>query len=166
MRLWKRADTPQKGKRLRQSQRAQGRETPMDGEVSLLNVGEGDIKLSFDPANLAERIRAARVVRDMLRRGFALLVEVDDGNGGKVFARAKDFDENHCVYIVADFDGAVAATEDSKEEPHAKSGQGQTEEPPATSPAAPRKGRKAGTTTKRIPAETTRAVAVGRSAGG
>ena len=32
------------------------------GEVGILNVGAGDIRLSFDPANEAERIRAARIV--------------------------------------------------------------------------------------------------------
>ena len=32
----------------------------MTGDVGILNVGAGDVKLSFDTRNPAERIRAAR----------------------------------------------------------------------------------------------------------
>lgn len=39
----------------------------MNGEVGVLNVGAGDTKLSFDPSNQADRIRAARIVKDMSR---------------------------------------------------------------------------------------------------
>lgn len=49
------------------------------GSVGILNVGTGDIRLAFDKNNPAECIRAARIVKDMLRRGFALLVEVEPG---------------------------------------------------------------------------------------
>lgn len=146
------------------------------GAVGILNVGDGDLRLSFDKSNPAERIRAARVVRDMLRRGFALLVEVDV-DGEKKFARATDFDEEHCVYIVADFDSAVAAQQDRLEESNGQQSQAPASaEEGAGAPAAeggaapaqsaaPSQRAKRGAT-KRIPAEGARAVAVGRTAGG
>ena len=83
----------------------------MTGTVGILNVGAGDTKLSFDPKNPAERIRAARIVRDMLRRGYALLVEVAPGE----YQRATDFDEARCEYIIADFDPVTAAEADAAE---------------------------------------------------
>ena len=49
----------------------------MNGTVQILNVAAGDIELRFDPANMGERIRASRIVTDMLRRGYALLVETE-----------------------------------------------------------------------------------------
>mgnify|MGYP002142381953 CR=1 FL=1 len=48
----------------------------MVGTVAILNVSAGDTKLTFDPKMPAEVARAAKVVKDMLRRGFALLVVV------------------------------------------------------------------------------------------
>ena len=80
------------------------------GTVGVLNVGAGDTKLSFDPTNPAERIRAARIVKDMIRRGYALLIEVEKNPQGEpVYKRATDFDENTCEYIIADFDPVTAA---------------------------------------------------------
>ena len=76
----------------------------MPATIGILNVGAGDTKLTFDPTNPAEMIRSARIVRDMLRRGYALLVEVDDGKGGKGYRRVHDFEESTCSYIIADFE--------------------------------------------------------------
>lgn len=71
----------------------------MPGNLEILNVQGGDVKINFDTTDCAEAIRAKRVITDMLRRGYALLVEVD----GK-FQRILEFDEKHGEYIVADFD--------------------------------------------------------------
>lgn len=126
------------------------------GEVGILNVGAGDIRLNFDPANPAERIRAARIVADMLRRGYALLVEVEE-NGKKFYQRALEFREDRCEYVIADFDGSRA---DSPEPPiEQEAAHVEDPEPEEASPRA-RRGRKA------VKAEHARAVAVGRSAGG
>jgi hypothetical protein len=140
----------------------------MSGEVGILNVGAGDTKLSFDPKNPAERIRAARIVKDMIRRGYALLIEVDDGNGGKVTRRATDFDENTCEYIIADFDPIIAAQADRADQSiqerkidvtesfgkaEIKTAQGKT------------KGRPKGST-RRVDAGSTTGVSVARTAGG
>lgn len=53
------------------------------GEVGVLNVGAGDTRLMFDKSNPADCIRAARIVKDMLRRGYALLIEVGKDADGK-----------------------------------------------------------------------------------
>lgn len=129
----------------------------MDGTVSILSVGSGDTKISFDPSNAAERIRAARIVADMLRRGYALLVEVER-RGKKSFQRVKEFREDLCEYIIADLDPVSALTADV-EEGYAKE---------AAAAHAPKAGRapRGKLRTRPIPAEKARAVAVPRSAGG
>lgn len=142
-----------------------GRMPTEAGTVGILNVGDGDTKLSFDPRNPAERIRAARIVRDMLRRGYALLIEVEH-NGEKVFTRATDFREDVCEYVIADLDPVAAAAADAaEEEAHAKQDQAQ---PAGESPAqeAPRRGRGRPPKQVAVPAETARAVVVAPVAGG
>jgi hypothetical protein len=120
------------------------------GTVGILNVGAGDTKLSFDPNNPAERIRAARVVKDMIRRGYALLIQREPGGP---FVRATDFDENVCEYVIADFDPLQAAEADQHDEEETQQ--------PAAAPGAARKATK-----KRVKAESVRAVSVAPSAGG
>lgn len=128
----------------------------MAGELCILNVGVGDTKLTFDKRNPAETIRAGRIVRDMLRRGYALLVQSGtDSDGKAIYSRAIDFDENAGEYIIADFDSVIAAENDGNE----------NDEPSAekeTASRAPR-GSKA---RRRVPANATKAVAVARTAGG
>lgn len=67
------------------------------GTLSVLNVGSGDLKFSFDPAKPGEVEKAKRTVEDMLRRGYTLLVEVDG-----VLHKAKGFDPARCEYIIVD----------------------------------------------------------------
>ena len=143
------------------------------GSVGILNVGTGDTKLSFDPKNLAERIRAARIVADMLRRGYALLVEIDDGKGGKVFSRATAFREDVCEYVIADFDPIEAQKHDAAEEAidheealtpkSSTGGTGGTEGEPAPGKAKSRRGLPA---SRSVRAANTRAIAVAPTAGG
>lgn len=136
--------------------------------LGILSVGVGDIKLSFDPANPAERIRAARIVTDMIRRGYALLVQTGaDADGRPLYARALGFDEERCEYIVADFD-PMQALETSPHQTTAisESQHAETKEPvPADAPTsaeAPRRGRRR----KRLDAASTSGIAVARTAGG
>ena len=144
------------------------------GSLQILNVGEGDVRIEFDRSDAAEAIRAKRIITDMLRRGYALLVEVER-NGEKRFERAKAFDENTGSYVIADFDSSQA----SERKPEVTLGQAsQTEAkreamvgaPAATTqpaePAALPDARRRGRPTKKLPMEGTRAVGVGRSAGG
>lgn len=122
------------------------------GELSILNVGTGDTKLSFNKDNPAEVIRSGRIVRDMMSRGYVLLVEIEE-NGVKKHIRAKDFDEKTSEYIIADFDPNF-----TREEPEIDGPQPQDK----TSEPRQRKAH----SEKRVPAEDTSAVAVPRRAGG
>lgn len=121
------------------------------GIVSVLNVGHGDTKLTFDPEKPEETKRAAAAVEDMLKRGFAILVEVgEDKDGEPLYRRAKAFDPKTNEYIIV---GAP-------EEPASPA-------PKANAPANGRRRKKATKTpTRRVPAVGTKSVAVGRTAGG
>lgn len=132
------------------------------GSVGILNVGDGDTKLSFDPKNPVERIRAARIVADMIRRGYALLVEADV-KGEKKFVRATEFREDTCEYVIADFDPTVAAAADAAEEQDDQQDQTQSSDAQAAGASpAPRRGRPR----KVVAAESTRSVVVAPVAGG
>lgn len=141
----------------------------MTGTIGVLNVGAGDTRLTFDKNNPAEAIRSGRIVQDMLRRGYALLIEVPDGKGGKTMTRVKEFDPATNEYIIADLDPIQAAAADEQEVRDVQSsaapsdreaaGEGGAKEPSRL--GRPRKG-----PTSRIPASGTSGVAVSRSAGG
>jgi hypothetical protein len=120
----------------------------MTGEIGILNVGAGDTKLSFDPKKPEEVKRACAVVKDMIRRGFAILVEVGRNDKGPLYQRALDFDPETAEYIIAGGPGDI-------EVPNVKK--------PSKPPSARRKGK---IETKRVPAARTSAVAVARTAGG
>ena len=134
----------------------------MNGTLSILNVGAGDTKLSFDKSNPAECIRAGRIVTDMLRRGYALLVEVER-DGAKAYERVQAFDPETSEYIIADFDPLVATPAPTTESSNDGSETQAPEESaaPAAEPTKRKRGRP-----RRIPAEGASAVAVARSAGG
>lgn len=131
------------------------------GELSILNVGAGDVKITFNRGDVAEVIRAKRIITDMLRRGFALVVEVER-NGEKAYERVESFDEKTGEYLICDFDPLEAARLDAQGEPEAIAGK--PAEP--ASPADTGKSQQRGRPSKRLPMEKTRATAVGRSAGG
>lgn len=114
----------------------------MIGEIGILNVGAGDTKLTFDKSKPLEIRRASKVVADMLARGFAILVEVGRDEKGPLYRRAEAFDPETCEYLIV---GAPDENEAAEQDQPKKRGR-----PP----------------TRRIPAASTRAVAVARSAGG
>ena len=110
------------------------------GEVGILNVGAGDTKLVFDPANPEETKKAAGIVTDMLQRGYMIFVQVGENEKGPLYQRATAFDPETCEYTIMDL-------------------------PPASMAIKPK--RKPGRLKKtRIKAFDTKAVAVARSAGG
>lgn len=121
----------------------------MMGEIGILNVGAGDTKLVFDPSKPEEVERSARIVTDMIRRGFVLLIEVGSNDKGPIYQRVKDFDPHTSEYIVA---GTIS---DQEEQKHDKK------------PTAPprRRKEKAGNA-RRIPAAAARGIAVAPTAGG
>ena len=146
----------------------------MTGTIGILSVGAGDTRLTFDKDNPVESIRSARIVTDMLRRGYALLIEVDDGQGGKAFQRVTRFREDTAEYIIADFDPVQAAAANLQETQ--KYGEEQEVAPTTNdaagsstshqSPAPKRRGSPAKAVERAIPAAGTRGVAIARSAGG
>src|SRR5262249_51373539 len=87
------------------------------GELGILSVGAGHNKLVFDPTDEAGMIRAARTVKDMLRRGYAMMVEVEGADGKKAFRRVHDFEEGTFEYVIADFDSAEAEKADAADRP-------------------------------------------------
>lgn len=119
------------------------------GSVAVLNVGVGDVRISFDKDKPDERKRSATIIKDMLSRGYAVLVQVGEQNGEPIYRRAKEFDADTCEYIV------VGTPEETI---------------PAAIVSAPiikdKKTLKRKTREYRVPAEKTRAVSVARSAGG
>jgi len=123
----------------------------MTGQIGILNVGAGDTKLSFDKNNPAERERAKRIVQDMLKRGYAILVEVGKADDGEqIYRRAKDFDPETCEYIIA---GG----------PEDQVNLSETVRSDLSSPPLKKTARKG---LRRMPADQTSAVSVGRMSGG
>lgn len=137
------------------------------GQIGVLNVGAGDTKLSFDKNNPAECIRSARIVSEMLKRGYALLVEDPEKPG--TYVRAHAFREDTCEYIIADYDPTVIEETASERNPE-----------PADEPAAEAPARKSGPKSplatpkiaggrvrnRAIKAQETSGISVSRSAGG
>jgi hypothetical protein len=117
------------------------------GQIGILNVGAGDTKLVFDNSKPDEVKRSAAIVKDMIRRGFVLLIEVGKNEKGPIYQRAHDFDADTAEYIVA----GAPTTKDPKAH----------DEKPASQPRPRRQGK-----AHRIPAASTNAVAVARTAGG
>lgn len=123
--------------------------------LAILNVGAGDTKLSFDKSKPVERERAARIVTDMLKRGYAILVEVGKKNGKPLYQSATGFDPKTCEYLVVglppeiELDIAEATGLDRPIKNKARGGR----------PKSIRVRR-------RVPADRTPAVGVARSAGG
>lgn len=124
----------------------------MIGELGILNVGVGDTKLTFDPSKPGETANASRIVKDMIRRGFAIFIEVGSNDRGPIYQRAHDFDEATSEYIVVGTPEEVEQVND--------------QEPPST----PRPRRQGAPRSKpeprRIAANSTKGVAVARTAGG
>lgn len=110
----------------------------MNGVLEILNVGLGDMRITWNRHDDAEVARAQEMIENLLRQGYAILVLQEDGT----YQRAAGFDREHDAYIIAE------RNEQAAEVP--------TE---AETPAPRRRGR-------RIPRATSSATAVARSAGG
>lgn len=125
----------------------------MEPGIDILNTGAGHMEVRFTEGDPIELERAGRIISDMLRRGYVLFIEDDDGK----LTRVQSFDPKKNVYIIADGplysgDGGTA------------SGLSQEPTPQPTPPApAKRRGRPRKT---EVPMATTRVTAIGRSAGG
>lgn len=124
----------------------------MSGTIGILNVGAGDTKLVFDPSKPEEVKRSAAIVEDMIKRGFVLLIEIGQDEKGPVYRRAMSFDPATAEYIIAG-------------DPPAKLEAPNVEEQ-ASAPSRRRKAKAPATAPRRVPASSTNAIAVARTAGG
>lgn len=130
------------------------------GCLEILNVQGGEVKITFDNKDAPEAIRARRIIGEMIRSGFVLLVEVER-NGDKRFERALSFDEARGEYVIADYEGAAPPPAMNGVPANGANRVDPPPDPPPDPPAA-RKGRPR----KRVPMEEAEATAVGPSAGG
>lgn len=69
-------------------------------EINILNVGEGDLKITFDPKLSDDLKQAKATITSLLKQGFAIMVEVGKNEKGPLFQRVKRFDPKTCEYIV------------------------------------------------------------------
>lgn len=120
------------------------------GSVAVLNVGLGDAKLTFDNDDPGEVLRVGQMVKDMIRRGYMLMVEREDGK----YERAQDFDPETAEYIIAGYDPIEEDDGEGQEKPQGKAKTSRKK-------ASKKRGK-----TKRVPAKGTRAVAASKTAGG
>ena len=109
------------------------------GIIEILNTGSGHTEIHIDKSNEIELERSKRIIQDMLRRGYVLFVEDKD----KKLSRVKEFDAEQGVYIIADL------------------GEEKAEESVEATQPTPKRGRQ-----RKVPMESTKATAIGRSAGG
>jgi hypothetical protein len=137
----------------------------MPGSISILSVGAGDTTLRFDSSDPVEVERAKLVITDMLRRGYAILVQVGVQDGEPIYRRAKGFDPKTCEYVIAGVPNDEPALDVDLPE---NLQHGEEARPPSQkakgAPRRPGARRKKGNL--RIHASKTDAVAVGRIAGG
>jgi hypothetical protein len=112
----------------------------MTGELCILNVGEGDMKIIFNHHDDVEAQHAIQILTDMQQRGYAILIELDDGS----YVRAKSIDAQRGRYIIGLPKGAAVPTD---AEPVGK-------------------GKKKGSRKVSVPVESRKAYGVARSAGG
>lgn len=148
------------------------------GDVSVLSVGEGDLTLKFDPKNPADLEHAKKVVVAMLKRGYAIFVQVGKRKGEPLYQRAKAFDPKTCEYLITGVPddvedqigttaGAHARQGDEAPEQGSDGGSPVGEAESVETPPKRKRGRPKGSgRTTRVPAASTRAVSVARSAGG
>ncbi len=67
------------------------------GQLDVLNCGRGHLQIKFDKRDEDDRDKARRVIRDMLKRGYLLFVEIDGEQH-----RVKEFDAERDEYILKD----------------------------------------------------------------
>lgn len=129
------------------------------GSLAVLNVGAGDICVTFNQEDTGEAAKAIRMLRDMQARGYAILVRMPDNS----YVRAHEIDASSGRYVVV--------VPESSEVP--------ADAVPVTcacgcgaTVTAGKKwkighhARKPGTRKVSVPVRTSRAVSVARSAGG
>lgn len=109
------------------------------GILEVLSIGKGDLKLTVGGDDPEDTEKARRLIEEMLRKGYSIFVETDQG-----MKRVKRFNPKRMTYVITELT-------DEAEAPA-----------PAEKPAKKRRGRR----TSSVPVAGSRATAVGRTAGG
>jgi hypothetical protein len=124
-----------------QRRRARGHEAEFGvfcpGVLEVLSIGKGDLKLTLDGKNPEDVERARSLIEEMLRKGYSIFVETDDGP-----VRVTKFNPKRMTYIVMDAPAAPDLAE-------------------ATPPKKAKRPRE-----RHVPVAGSRATAVGRTSGG
>lgn len=68
----------------------------MTGELSVLNTGYGDIRVTFNDQDDEETNKALQMLEDMQQRGYAIMVELPDGT----YQRAERIDRQTKSYVL------------------------------------------------------------------
>lgn len=79
-----------------------------DGSLDVLNCNAGHLHITFDKNDEADVEKAKRVITDMMKRGYTLLVETPEG-----LRKVKQFDADAESYVV-EFPDTVEPVEDAK----------------------------------------------------
>lgn len=111
------------------------------GSLSVLNVGAGDIRVTFNRDNTDEVEKALSMLRDMQSRGYAIMIELPD----HTYVRATSIDASTASYVVVVNETSPLPDDAVVESPQTRA----------------KRGRRV-----RVPVRTSRAVGIARSAGG
>jgi hypothetical protein len=113
------------------------------GVLEVLSIGRGDLRLSVGES-AEDRDRARDLIEEMLRKGYSIFVETDDGP-----ERVVSFNPHRLTYLIQEGPDEQAAAPESAA---------------AKAPKAAKGVRKK--RTRQVPVSGSRATAVGRTAGG
>lgn len=135
----------------------------MKGKIDILNCAKGHAEVHVDAADPISLARSARIIEDMLRRGYVLFINGADG----ALIRVEKFDAEKKVYIIGDgplYAGEVPAAEPERRNPLCGEVKAPITHPPGQAPrrgpGRPKKG------TREVPMEKAHATAIPRTAGG
>lgn len=147
------------------------------GMLEVLSIGRGDLKLTFDPENPDDSIKAKAVIEEMLRKGYSIFVETDVGP-----ARVQRFSAERMAYVIVELapgnelpsgpaPAAALGTEhivdaEVVDEPSVAEQTGVGPPEDATVPAKKPPARSKKTKETDMPLRGSRATVVGRTAGG
>lgn len=116
------------------------------GELSVLNCGEGDIKVSLDRDRPEEVAKAKKIISDMMKRGYFIFIDEGDGK----LKRVRRFDPTKAEYIIQEGDAANVDQKETK----------------ATGPKSKAAGKSKAGQERRVPIRKARATGVAPTAGG
>jgi hypothetical protein len=109
----------------------------MHGKLRILNVGEGDLTIKFDNTNQIEKDRAAKIIGDLLKQGYAIMVQIGSDEKGPLYRRVQSFDASTSEYVVfGDVNPTpLPAHEEAPQQPQKKRGRPPTQRVSVSTPS-------------------------------